>query len=188
MKRLRIELARQAKAKGICPEWHETLKKTQNIKELASMFLRGIDFCTENDYPSIDFIRANFKGKVEEYGIHLDESVRLTNPRKTVLLGKSEGIIELDGFTVAEVFLKHDSTLELKASGNSFVMVSLFEKTSLTVTASDHARVRIRKHGGSVTYSTSGDGSVKILSEQKIESVRDSNLSLNTSELTDVQQ
>lgn len=88
----------------------------------------------------------------------------------------------------AEVFVKHDSTLELKASGSSFVMVSLFENTSLTVTASDHARVRIRKHGGSVTYSTAGDGSVKVLSEQKIESVHDSNQALNTSELTDVQQ
>ena len=38
-------LARDAKKKGICEEWHDRLLDTKGKDELIKMYLEGIDFC-----------------------------------------------------------------------------------------------------------------------------------------------
>ena len=50
--KLSKELARQAKAKGICTPWHNELQNLQNKEAMVEMYLKGIDFCLANDYPT----------------------------------------------------------------------------------------------------------------------------------------
>ena len=59
--KLSKELARQAKAKGICAPWHAQLLTLQDKEAMVDMYLKGIDFCLANDYPKNDFIRTHFK-------------------------------------------------------------------------------------------------------------------------------
>jgi len=80
------ELAKQAKRLNICQEWYDKLKMITDMNGLADMYLNGIDFCLANDFPSIEFIRSNFKGKMEQFGVFLDDSINLTNPMKCVAL------------------------------------------------------------------------------------------------------
>lgn len=95
--KLSKELARQAKAKGICTPWHNELQNLQNKEAMVEMYLKGIDFCLANDYPQNDFIREHFKGVMEKQGVFLDDNIKVENKPKCVCLGKTCGRIEAKG-------------------------------------------------------------------------------------------
>lgn len=169
MKNIAKELAKQAKGKGICQEWYKDLKTTQDTGKLLEMYVRGIDFCLSNDFPSNSFIKDNFKGKMEAFGIHLDEQISIKNERKVVALGKCTGKIEVDGYNVSEVFLKHDSDLTISASGNAFVMVDVFDNTTLWVQALDNAKVCVNRYGtnAEITSKSEGNAVIKVIEKNK---------------------
>lgn len=167
MKHIAVELARQAKKKGICKQWYHDLKETEETEKLIDLYLRGIDFCLSNDYPTNDYIRANFKGKMEPYGIHLDEALNEVNKKKVIALGICTGKIEASGFIVSEVFVKHNSELEITASENSFVMVDIFDNSVISIVASGNAKVCINRYGGMIEVKESENAMVKIVEKNK---------------------
>ena len=161
------ELAKEAKKKGICKEWHTELKHTEDVAGLAAMYLSGIDFCLSNDYPSNDYLRKHFKGKMEPYGIHLDDNIQVKNERKVVALGTCTGIIEIGEYNVSELFVKHNSDLVLVVRDNAFVMVDMFDDSKLNIIAGDNARVCVNRYGGDVEYESYGDSYVKFKEKNK---------------------
>ena len=124
-------LARDAKKKGICEEWYGRLIDTKGKDELIKMYLEGIDFCLSNEYPSNEFIRQHFVGTCEAYGVFLDQAITAGNFRQ--------------------------SRLKVLATGNSFVMVDVFDDTTVEVEARDNAKICVNHYGGNLT-TTTGDG------------------------------
>lgn len=167
MSKIGKELAKDAKINGICKDWYKDLKTTDDIDQLLDMYLRGIDFCLSNDYPTNDYIRANFKGKMEHKGIYLDDQLLAVNARKVVALGRCTGSIEVDEFNVCEVFIKHESEATVTAEGNSFVMIDMFDNSSLSVIAHDQAKVCVNHYGGEIIFRKEGKGVVKIIEKNK---------------------
>lgn len=161
--KLNKELAKQAKNHGICKEWHADLKSTEDIEKMLDMYLKGIDFCLSNDYPKNDFIRANFKGKMEHKGIHLDERLNVVNERKVVCLGNCFGTVETDSFHVSEVFVKNGSEIIITARGNSFVMIDMFDDSQVTVYVKDNAKVCINHYGGDFFRNEDNNGMIKVI-------------------------
>lgn len=151
------QLARDAKKKGICEEWFARLMETEDKSELVKMYLEGIDFCLSNEYPSNEFIRQHFAGTCEAYGIFLDQAITAGNFRHVVALGRCEGIATYDAWNVGQVFVKHQSRLKVLATGNSFVMVDMFDDSVVEVEVRDHARVFVNQYGGNLT-TISDDG------------------------------
>lgn len=147
------ELAKEAKRKGICQEWHSELKTLEDKKELLAMYVKGIDFCLSNDYPNNEYIRTNFKGMMEEFGVFLDDSIDLTNPERCVSLGSTKGRIEINAFGVCEVFAKNDSELIIIAKGDAFVMIDLFDNAVIHIHAQDRAKICVNRYGGSLVSS-----------------------------------
>lgn len=161
------ELARQAKKAGICEEWHSQLKQLTDKEAMIDMYIRGIDFCLSNDYPSNDFIRDNFKGIMEAKGIILDDEIALVNPRRCVALGDTSGRISVGGYSVCEVFAKHHARLCIIASGNAFVEVDAFDDSLLSVIASDEAKVHINRYGGAIEVEKNGNAIVKFVQKNQ---------------------
>ena len=52
LKELKKKLAAEAKEKGICREWYEFILNATSKERLLTLFVKGLDFCVENDYPS----------------------------------------------------------------------------------------------------------------------------------------
>jgi hypothetical protein len=156
------ELARKAKQKGICQEWHTELKSIEDKEKLVEMYIRGIDFCLANDYPSNDYIRKNFVGFMEKYGVHLDEEIRILNERKVIALGKCTGNVEVSDYTTCEVFMKHESELSIMVKDNAFVMVDLFDDSTLVIAASGNSKVVVNRYGGKVEFEAYQNSVVKI--------------------------
>ena len=171
MKDIATIAAIAAKKKGICKPWYDELKRFGNDKHaMIQMYIKGIDFCLSNDYPSNDFIRENFKGTMEDYGIFLDESVNLINYRRCVALGKTHGRVETGSYGVCEVFAKHDSELIVIAKDNAFVEIDVYDNAVLHIHATDRAKVHVKHYGGSVVADPIADGDsaiIKIIEKYK---------------------
>lgn len=165
--KLSKELARQAKAKGICAPWHAQLLTLQDKEAMVDMYLKGIDFCLANDYPQNDFIRTHFKGVMEAKGVFLDDNIKVENKPKCVCLGATQGRIDVNGFEVCEVFAKHNAELNVVAKNNAFVMIDIFDDAVVCIYASDRAKVCVNHYGGSITKNAMGDAIVKIREKNK---------------------
>lgn len=147
------ELAKEAKRKGICEPWYKELITLDDKRAMVAMYVRGIDFCLSNNFPSNDYIRANFKGIMEDYGVFLDEEINITNCKRCVALGSTHGQIEIGSYGVCEIFAKNDSILTLTAKDNAFVMVDIFENATINVVALGNAKVCVNVYNGG-RYST----------------------------------
>lgn len=165
--KLNRELARMASANGICTDWLTTLKETTDIDALLDMYIKGIDFCLSTDYPSNDYIRKHFKGRMEHKGIHLDEEVSGENDRVCVLLGRSTGDVHVGGYNVSEVFLKHTSELTLKVEDKAFVMVDMFDNSKLSLVAIGEAKVCVNHYGGELIYHEEDNAKIKVIYKNK---------------------
>lgn len=104
-----MELVHQIKqdgiAKGLCRLWQMKLKPGLGVDSLAELYIRGIDFCIKNDYPTLDFLRTNFKGKCEDYGVYVDDEVVEKNRKDVVLNGGCKAMLEYDGFAVSNIYI-----------------------------------------------------------------------------------
>lgn len=161
------ELANLAKKKGICKEWYNSMKGLDDKDSLIEMYVKGIDFCLANDFPSNDYIRANFAGKMEAYGVHLDELLNTANDRRVIALGNCRGRIEINAFGVSEVFLKHESDLVVVAKDHSFVMIDMFDNSRLHVIASADAKVCVNHYGGDLITEKNDDALVRVIQKNK---------------------
>lgn len=162
------ELALIAKRKGICQEWFNQMKTLDNKEKLLEMYVRGIDFCLSNDFPTNDYIREHFVGTMEEYGVHLDESLNTANDRRVVALGRCLGRVEINNFGVSEIFVKHESDLVVIAKGNSFVMIDMFDNSKLHVIASADSKVCVNRYGGGTLKTESSERAViKVIEKHK---------------------
>ncbi len=163
--KLNKELAYAAKNKGICEDWFNELLNTEDKGRLIQMYLKGIDFCLSNEYPSLSFIRENFVGAMEPYGVFLDEEIKAKNYRHVVALGNCNGTAAYTGFEVGQVFAKHNAKLTVTAKENSFVMIDVFDNAEVEVIASDNAKICVNHYGGRVTSQSSepGNSVIKII-------------------------
>jgi hypothetical protein len=165
------ELARQAKKKGICKPWYNELKSLNgdNINAMAQMYLKGIDFCLANDYPDNGFIRTHFKGKMEQYGVFLDDDIKIENKPKCVCLGATCGRVEITGFNVCEIYAKHNVKLNVIAKDNAFVVIDVFDDAVVNVCASDRAKVCVNHYvgNGQVIKCAMDDATIKVIEKHK---------------------
>jgi hypothetical protein len=161
-------LAKEAQKKGICESWYKELRTLEDKQAMLAMYVKGIDFCLSQDYPSNDFIRANFKGMMESFGIFLDDNINIVNFRRCIALGNTKGRVEVGSYGICEIFAKHESNLAINVKNNAFVEIDVFDNSVVHVHAQDCAKVHINRYeGGKVTTDTSGNAVIKIVEKYK---------------------
>jgi hypothetical protein len=149
-----MELADQLKqdgvAKGLCRLWRGKLKSGMSIESMIQLYIRGIDFCISEDYPTLEFIRANFKGKCEPYGVFVDDEIEMRkNAPDTVLNGECKAMLEYDGFSVSRIFIRHDSQAAVNVADHAMVTIDAFDNSRLIVaSAGKDAQVLVNLYGG----------------------------------------
>ncbi|WP_293666362.1 hypothetical protein [uncultured Parabacteroides sp.] len=105
---------------GACRLLHGTESKEELMRLLLTP--QGTEFCTKNNFPSMEQLRE-FKGKkAESMGIYIDTDVELTNPVKVFLAG-SKAVLHFDTIARYNVILMHGATAEIHASNYAVVFV-----------------------------------------------------------------
>lgn len=156
-----MELVKQLRedgtAKGLCQAWQEKLKPGISMERLVKLYIRGIDFCVKNDFPTLDFIRTNFKGKCEPYGAYVDDIFEKRNAPDVILNGHCNAKLVYDGYTVSRVVIRHTSAASITVYGYACVTIDVFDDSVLNlVVIGTRAKVLVYRYGNSiVNYSGS---------------------------------
>lgn len=165
-----MELVQQLKKdgidKGLCHLWQMKLRQDIDYKSLIELYIRGIDFCIMNDYPTVDFIREHFKGKCEEFGVFIDDDVEQKNAPNIVLNGNCRAFLEYDGYSVANIYARHNTRGSVNVSDNSIVTIDIFDDSELNVaTAGDDAKMFVNVYGNA-NVECLGSG-IKVINKNK---------------------
>lgn len=101
------------------------LHGTENKEDLMRLLLtpQGTEFCTKNNFPSMDQLQW-FRGeKAESMGIYIDTDTELTNPAKVFLAG-SKAVLHFDTIGRYNVILMHGAKAEIHASNYAVIFVN----------------------------------------------------------------
>lgn len=164
-----MELIQQIKQDGaqkdMCRLFQMRLKPDLTIKDLAELYFRGMDFCISKDFPTVEFMRDNFKGKSEQYGVFVDDlDVDVRNERNVALLGDCNAQMIYDGFSVSRVYVRHNSQAKITVLGYANLSVDVFDNAQVAIAvAGTKAKVLVNVYGNAKVVST---GSVKITHKQ----------------------
>lgn len=142
------QLKADGRAKGLCRMWQMKLKKGLPLPQLVGLYVRGIDFCISEDYPTLDFLRENFKGQCEPYGVYIDDVVEISNKPDTVLNGDCKAFLSYDGFAVGRAFIRHNSKAAVNVSGHAVLTIDIFDNSHVSVAVSGwDAKVDVNVYG-----------------------------------------
>ena len=167
-----MELIEQLKqdgiAKGLCLPWQNKLRDGVSVKRLVDLYVRGIDFCIKNDYPTLDFIRENFKGKCEPYGVFVDEQeLDLRNVPDVVLQGDCKGTLSYGGYSVCRAFIRHQSEAAIKVSGYACITIDVYDDAYLNLeTVGSSSKVWVNVYGKARINHTGQGIKVKYITSQ----------------------
>ena len=144
-----IELKKRATGLGLCDNWIEEWGNP-GLDDLCEMYVKGIDFCIEHDFPSCQYMKEHFDGVMQEHGIRVDEFFILYNPPVLIANGRCDGKVKVDGYAVSDIYARHESVLEIDVSGNAVVSIETYDNCVLKVRSSDRSKVFVYDHGGSI--------------------------------------
>ena len=162
-KKLSEDLKQRAINLGLCSEWQKEWT-TEDKDELCDMYVRGIDFCIVNNYPTTEYMKRNFEGVMQKHGIYVDEKVNIDRPklRTYVINGKSDAVLNLEDFDLCEVYVRHNSSIKVCIKDSARVFVCLFDNAKAEVTTvGSLSRAVVYRYGNEVIVSQKGDN-VKI--------------------------
>ena len=126
-------------------------------EELIARYRKHIDFCIEHDFPSVEYIKRNFaKDILHKGGVWVDEQVKGLNGNRCVMNGKCYGKIRTTGVKSCTMYVRHESDVEIVASGASRLFVHLYDEAKLRVSTQMGGRVYVYQHGGEIVE-MSGD-------------------------------
>lgn len=161
-KNLGKKLKLQAESLGACEKGLDNLERL-NEQELVNRYIHFIDFAIESGFPSNEFIKKNFdQDLLHRNNIYVDELVERRNARAVVVVqGKSTGLLQYDGMTVADVYVRHDSEITIDCSRLSKVFISVYDDAKVNVTQRDGASVYVYLHGDGCSVTSEGDVMVR---------------------------
>lgn len=164
---LKRRLAAEAKAAGICPEWYDFILKATSKERLITLFVKGQDFCSENNYPSPE-LRAEFADIRARFGVFCaDDRVTAKSPRSVIAFDQAAGSVEYGNFDAGQVWARDNSEITITARNNAFVVVSVDGAAKVKVIASDNARVSVILHGGECQTQATEQARIKTTDKRK---------------------
>jgi hypothetical protein len=146
MDKLNTELRQQAVDFGLCDKWRGDWKSDKNQQELIDMWKKGIDFAIIHDYPSIDFIKANFDRKLLNRNlIFVDEPIEIKNAPSGIYVinGECSGTLWFNSWAAATVYVRHNSNVRIIADDFAKVFVRLYDDASADVIELDGAVIKV---------------------------------------------
>ncbi len=146
MSNLNEILRREAANLGLCAAWRHNWESDKTPQELIEMYVKGIDFSLLHDWPSVDFIKANFDRELLNRNlVFVDERINLTDASNGVyvLNGECTGTLWFNSWAAATVYVRHDSRVTVIADDYAKVFVRLYDNADVDAVELDNAVVKV---------------------------------------------
>ncbi len=144
------KMKNEAVSLGLCAQWTAEWENNTSKDEMVEKFVRGIDFCIGRNWPSPKDIKKYFGDVIHKHGVYVDENVGLKNPKIVILNGECVANIAYDWMDSGEIYVRHKSSLYLKAKGVSRVFINLHDGAEIHVECEDSAKCFVYRYGGKI--------------------------------------
>ncbi len=145
MNNLSETLKQQAVDLGLCRPWTEAWGNCDQ-QELIDKYKKGIDFCIDKQYPSNEFIKANFdRDLLNANLIFVDEYLDFDMMPSGIYIlnGECSGSIRFAPWTAATIYVRHKSNVTIIADDFAKVFVRLYDEAEAETEAEESAVVRV---------------------------------------------
>ena len=145
MKNLSETLKQQAVGLGLCRPWTEAWGDCDQ-QELIEKFVKGIDFCLQRNWPTPEFIKANFdRDLLNSNLIFVDEYLDFDMMPSGIYIinGECSGTIRFAPWTAATVYVRHTSNVKIIANDFAKVFVRLYDEAEVGTEAEESAVVKV---------------------------------------------
>ena len=160
-KELKKALAAEAKAAGICAEWHNYILNATNKERLVALYFGGFDFVEANDFPS-EPLRREFDDIRRHFNVYEAEPFNVKNPRRLVAYTGATGKANYTDYAVGQVWARSGSEVSITASERSYVTLDVAEGAKAHIKATGKSRVIVFLHGGTITQETTDNAVITI--------------------------
>lgn len=147
LKRLKDYLLTTAREKNACVDGITELSQADTKKGIARCFVEFVDFCLANNYPDNAFLKRNLRQELEEVGVYIDRTLTIKNMKRAIFLGECYGTVVFDAYSVSMIRAKHNSKINIRASGYARVMVDALDSADIIVDTSEGATVTVNLYG-----------------------------------------
>lgn len=140
----------EARGFGLCDEWYGAWADDTGVDELLNKYVRGIDFCIGHSFPD-NKVLLKYAGreKLHEHGIYIDEEIIGAASGTVIINGHCTGMLNCDGFSVVNIYLRGDSEITVNVSDFAKVFIELWDDARLTIENNGYSRCFVYRHGGS---------------------------------------
>lgn len=146
MNNLSETLKQQAVSLGLCKPCTEAWADNSDQQALIDKFKKGIDFCLDRDWPSSDFIKANFdRGLLNANLIFVDEYVDMDMAPSGIYIlnGECSGRMRFAPWAAANVYVRHNSKMNIVADDFAKVFVRVYDEADVEVNSDESAVVKV---------------------------------------------
>lgn len=150
MDNLSETLRQEARSLNLCDKWYNEWGDCDQ-QELIDKYVRGIDFCIEHQYPSNEFIKANFDRELLHTNlIFVDEHIDLKDAPSGIYIlnGECDGTLWFNSWAAATVYVRHGSTVSIIADDFAKVFVRLYDEADAEVVELEDAVVKVYDRRG----------------------------------------
>lgn len=127
-------LLRDGREAGMCEEFRDELRSgPKTIAELCAMYHRGLDFCIEHKFPSLDFMKEHLDAEeIKRHGIYISNGIseRQTN---VVVLGDACVSIRVPNYCTCDITATDQAKVSVRLGIGAFCYVSLHNHASVLV-------------------------------------------------------
>lgn len=117
-------MKKEAISHGLCKQWTDEWGDGVGIDGLIDKFVRGIDFCIREDWPSVSQMKE-FLPEANIHGVYIDQhGISVRNPHILILNGDCDGNVFVDE-GVSTIWVRHTSRVyvRVRRGGCAFVRV-----------------------------------------------------------------
>lgn len=152
------EFRQEARRKGLCDDWFYNWGEPDK-QGLIDKALHGVNFLCNNNYPPLQWIEKHFdRDMLRRNNFFVNDEVHGRNNRPiAVMNGCCNGMLMYDGYTIAKVYIRHDSKIFIDASENCKLFISVYDDADVTIRQSETARVYVYTHGDNCRVETIGE-------------------------------
>ena len=129
------ELLVQAKELGICDKGLRQWDR-DNVDNMIRLWVDNIDFGIKHDWPSLDVFDEVDKSKLAQWGVWVDHEFAdgnwvLPYGGRMILNGTCTGVINLRGWQVATILVRHDCDVRIVTHDSARAQVRVYDTATV---------------------------------------------------------